>query len=144
MNGKRQQDIIVVAVVDQFPARLHPFGTRPLDFPGAEAWRKLPFERWWLAGISGVDPVNVPAMFQYEMHTELQIGAGFNRWLPSQQFDASVLSEPLGHAYYGTSKHDKQAGSPTNMRGECHNSILLRKLWRRGLERSDKKRSAGF
>src|SRR5450759_2098625 len=101
MNGKRQQDLAVVAVVHQFPARLHPFGARPLDFPGAEAWRKLPFERWWLARISGVDPVNVPAMFQYEMYTELQIGARFNGFLARDQFDASVLRVRLGHAYYG-------------------------------------------
>src|ERR1051326_2726749 len=60
VDRNRQQDFIIIAVIDQFFARLQTLGVRPLDFASSKAGRQMPLKSRWLAGIPGIGPVNVP------------------------------------------------------------------------------------
>ncbi len=127
VNCKREQDFIVIAVIKQFFARLQPLRTRPLYFSGAEAKRQLPVKRRRLAGVTRIDPVNVPAFLQDEVNAQLQVRVGLHRRLPRKQFHARMLRRSLGAAAKGTRKRDDEAGGKANVQKDGHNRILSRK-----------------
>jgi hypothetical protein len=77
VHCERQQDFVAVTKVNQLFARLQTLGAGPLHFSGSEFGRQLPFKGRWLAGIAGIDPVNVPALFQNEMYSQSQVRSGF-------------------------------------------------------------------
>ena len=52
---------------------------RPLDFPCGETCRQLPLDARGLARIAWIDPIDMPALLELKMQTEIEVMPGRNR-----------------------------------------------------------------
>src|SRR5689334_18028780 len=90
MDGNDKERLIVIAIVSQLRVTLHTLRRRPLDFTGGKSFGQLPLENRRLAGVSGIDPVDMPAGFQDEMNSQLQSAARSDGVLPGNQLHVSM------------------------------------------------------
>ena len=59
--------------------------------PGSDALRKLPGDFGWLTGVAGVDPVDVPVLFEREDETNLKGAARSDAGRERYEFGGKVL-----------------------------------------------------
>src|SRR5262245_61184729 len=64
VNRDQQQYVVAIAIVHNLRRTLQTVRLRPLDLASREAGRQLPLEDRRLAGITRIDPVDVPSRLE--------------------------------------------------------------------------------
>ena len=90
VHGDGEDDFVLVAEVHERAER-ETFGRRELERVGGDAGGEVPFCGGRLAGVAGVDPVDVPAFFQFEVEAGGEGFAGCELGGRDEERDGEVL-----------------------------------------------------
>ncbi len=89
-QGYGEKHFILVPKIHKRAER-QPAGRRKLHGAGGDAGWEHPFNARWLAGVTCIDPIDVPALVQGEVQADLCLASGLNGALERQQLNREVL-----------------------------------------------------
>src|SRR5262249_9746569 len=151
VNRDHQQNIVAVAVVHDLRRTLQPVRSRPLDLACRQAGGKLPLEDRRLAGITRIDPVNVPSRLQQEMDAQQKVLPGLDGGALRDQVDSCVFDRKRLGGHGATRSRDdyEESNKKREQPRGWHISIVSKLgLYRgrslRGCVRSEDRHREGF
>src|SRR5580698_7019558 len=90
VHGDGEDDFVLIAEVHQGAER-ETFGRGELECVGGNGGRKVPFRGGGFAGVAGIDPVDVPAFFHFEVEAGGEVFTGGELGGRDEQRDGEVL-----------------------------------------------------